>query len=455
MTVLTWLRDELGKTGTKEGCASGDCGACTVVVAEPEGEQLRYQAINACITPLGNLHGRQLLTVESLAVGETLHPVQRAMADCHGSQCGFCTPGIVMSLYAHRQTHSGADRAALCESLGGNLCRCTGYRPILAAGEKMYEDAAASPANAPEVRDRLLAMAADPAPVRAGRYHAPDSLEQLAGLLAADEDVRLVAGATDLALEWTQGLVPSPALAYTGRVPELLALSEDDGWLEIGAAVSFSDCREALCRHWPDLEELIERLGSLQIRNQGTLGGNIGTASPIGDTPPVLLALGARLRLYSQAGERELPLEDYFLAYRQTALAPGEFIRSVRIPLPASGDWLQAYKISKRLEDDISAVCGAFWLRLDADRIEDVRIAFGGMAEVPRRALAAEDCMRGEFFTEATLQAAGQALVQDFSPISDMRASADYRLRVAGNLFQRLYLARQQPVANLRVTQHA
>ncbi|TXS95321.1 xanthine dehydrogenase small subunit [Parahaliea maris] len=460
-TVLDYLRDHLGRTGTKEGCASGDCGACTVVVAAPEHGRLHYRSLNACITPLGNLHGHQLLTVEDLASEDRLHPVQQAMVDCHGSQCGFCTPGFVMSMFAHRKNHAVPEREEILESLGGNLCRCTGYRPIVEAAVQMYDPAIEDAFSAGEsaVAERLTALAAAPGSLHLAQqsYHAPTTLEELATLLTNHADARLVAGATDLALEFTQALKPSDRLVFTGCVPELLRLEEKEGYLEIGAAVTYSRCQATLSAHWPALRELLARLGSQQIRNQGTVGGNIANASPIGDMPPVLIALEATLVLRKGATIRELAIDAFFKAYRQTALEPGEFIEAIRIPLPHEGDLFQVYKVSKRLDDDISTVCAAFRLTLqgEGETITAARIAFGGMAEIPRRAAAAEAALTGQAFNEQTLEQACLALHGDFTPISDFRSSAAYRSEVAANLLRRLWLSQQLSPAQLQVTHYA
>ncbi len=456
-TVLDYLRDHQGHTGTKEGCASGDCGACTVVLASPEGEGLRYRSVNACITPLGTLHGQQLLTVTDLASEAGLHPVQQAMVDCHGSQCGFCTPGFVMSLFAHRKCHAEPEREQILESLGGNLCRCTGYRPILDAAQQMYQSPGPDQFSVREqaTAEQLRALASEEASLEeAGKhYFAPTSLDTLAEIMETRPGARLVAGATDLALEITQGLASIDTLVYTGNVPQLQLVEERDGELLIGAAATYSQCRDALCKHWPALEELLARLGSLQIRNQGTVGGNIANASPIGDMPPVLLALGARLILRRGGETRSLPLEEFFLAYRKTALEPGEFIEAICVPLPAPGQQFQVYKISKRLEDDISALCGAFFLVLgEGGTVSEVRIAFGGMAAIPARARHCERALQGQPFSEQAVERAAAALSRDFSPISDFRASADYRMQVAGNLLRRLLLAQGMDADKLQVT---
>jgi xanthine dehydrogenase small subunit len=460
-SALDYIRDTLGRTGTKEGCASGDCGACTVVTGELIQGQIRYRAINSCITPLGNLHGLQLITVEDLQQGQTLHPVQQAMVDEHGSQCGFCTPGFVMSMFAHLKTHDNPQRDEILESLGGNLCRCTGYRPIIDAAVQMYaasEGDSFSDQQAQTVAElNRIADSADAIELQgSGRlYLAPRSLASLATALQEHPEARLVAGATDLALEMTQGLKEIETLIFTGQVSELLQCDDEGDELRIGAAVSFSDCKNVLLKHWPDLAELLERLGSLQIRNQGTLGGNVANASPIGDMPPALLALNASLVLRRGDVSRVISVAEFYISYKVTALQAGEFIEQILIPKPADTDWFQTYKISKRLEDDISAVCGAFNLRIEEGRVSSAAIAFGGMAEIPRRASQCELALVGQPWQQDTIDSAMAALEQDFSPIDDFRASAAYRMQVARNLLQRLFVAHTGKTSELRVTHYA
>ena len=460
-SALDYIRDTLGLTGTKEGCASGDCGACTVVTGELHRGEMRYRAINSCITPLGNLHGLQLITVEDLQQGQALHPAQQAMVDEHGSQCGFCTPGFVMSMFAHLKTHDSPQRDEILESLGGNLCRCTGYRPIIDAAVQMYESGGIdsfSDQQAQTLADlKRIAGSAEPIELQGSgrRYLAPRSLDSLATALLEYPEARLVAGATDLALEITQGLKEIDTLIYTGQVPELLECSDEGDDLRFGAAVSFSDCKNLLLTHWPDLAELLERLGSLQIRNQGTLGGNVANASPIGDMPPALLALNASLVLRRGDVSRVISVAEFYISYKVTALQAGEFIEQILIPKPADTDWFQTYKISKRLEDDISAVCGAFNLRIEEGRVSSAAIAFGGMAEIPRRASQCELALVGQPWQQDTIDSAMAALEQDFSPIDDFRASAAYRMQVAQNLLQRLFIAHTGKTSQLRVTHYA
>ncbi|MCP1648572.1 xanthine dehydrogenase small subunit [Pseudomonas nitroreducens] len=442
-SLLDYLRIHRARTGTKEGCASGDCGACTVVLAEPEGEALRYRAVNACITLLGAVHGRQVLTVEHLGEPGALHPVQQAMVDCHGSQCGFCTPGIVMSLFAWRHSPPPHDRETALTALSGNLCRCTGYRPILEAAKQIAGQACLDnfEQNSAMTVARLREISTA-GTLRDGEAQAwlPSSLDELDDLLQRYPQARLIAGGTDLALEATQNLKAFPALIHLDRASELLRLEVHPGHLLIGAARAYTDCLEAL-QEFPGVAALLGRLGSLQIRQRGTLGGNIANASPIGDMPPVLLALDARLRLRRAGAVREVPIEGFFSGYRKTLLQPGEYIEAVVIPRLRENQRFRVDKVSKRRDDDISAVCLALRLDLDDSGIViDTRLACGGMAATPLRGAGSEAALRGRPFDDAAVAAAQAAIAQDFQPIDDLRASAAYRLKVAQNLLQRALL---------------
>ncbi|MDX2422549.1 MAG: xanthine dehydrogenase small subunit [Amphritea sp.] len=457
MTVLNYLRHQLGKTGTKEGCASGDCGACTVVLGELDGDRIRYKSINACLTFISTLNGKQLITVEDLKQGDQLHPAQQAMVDNHASQCGFCTPGIVMSMFALGKNIGQPDKEEINEALAGNLCRCTGYRPIIEAAEKMYADV--TPDRFATEQQQTIAQLRQIQPKQQAelsdghkKSFNPTTLAELSSLLEQYPDARMVAGGTDLALEVTQFHRAIDTLIYIGDIAALKQVQVTETQIELGAAASLTDCYDALNDDYPDLGALLHRFASLQIRNQGTLGGNIGNASPIGDSPPALIALNAKIVLRKQDQCRTLDLQDYFLDYKRTAQQPGEFIEKIMVPRAADNGEFRCYKISKRLDDDISAVLGCFNLQIKQGIVESARIAFGGMAAIPKRATACEQALIGAPWNMATIDTAKQALLKDFSPISDFRASQAYRTQVATNLLTRYFIEINTPDVTTRVT---
>lgn len=442
-TVLQFLREDLRRTGTKEGCAEGDCGACTVVIAElsRDGERIVLRAINSCIRFLPTLDGKELITVESLARGGELHPVQKALVESHGSQCGFCTPGFVMSLYALYETNPNPTRREVDDALAGNLCRCTGYRPIIDAAQNMYKQRPK-----PERHlnlDMLRALTrGDGLSVSFGdkRFLAPASAVELADVLANQPEATVLAGGTDVGLWVTKQHRELKAIVYTGRVAELNSLAVSDTHIEIGAAVSLSDAMTVIVEHFPGFEELFKRFASPPIRNAGTLGGNIANGSPIGDSMPALMVAGATLVLRRGKSQREVPLDEFYLDYQVKDLRKSEFIEWIRIPLPQDDVVLRSHKLSKRFDQDISAVCTAYRLELDGDTVASFRMACGGLATVVKRAQHCEAEINGKPWSGQTIRAAAEALAEDFAPISDMRASADYRLRAVRNLLRRFYL---------------
>ena len=434
VTVLDTLRYRLRRTGTKEGCAEGDCGACTVLLGELANGAVEWRAVNACILFLPMLDGKALRTVESLGGS---HPVQRELVGRHGSQCGFCTPGFVMSLYGRSLGAAGTRGVPVGDVIAGNLCRCTGYGPILAAGE-------AVPSAHEEDEATVEALRA----LRPAYGH-PATADALAELLVANPETRIVAGATDVGLWVTKQHRDLGPTVFIGDIADLRQIDETPDALTLGAAVRYSEAREALARLHPDLGELVRRIGGVQVRNAGTVGGNIANGSPIGDMPPALIALGAELTLRRGSERRKLALEDFFLSYGKQDRAPGEFVESVRIPRPAADTLVRIVKLSKRFDSDISGVCGAFALRIADGVVIEARVAFGGMAGIPARAPGCEAALIGQPWTAETVEAAAHALADDYEPLDDLRGSAAYRRKVAANLLRRIWAEQSEAVSVL------
>ncbi len=441
-TVLRWLREYRGDTGTKEGCAEGDCGACTVALGSWESGGVHIRAVNSCLLFLPALDGKALFTIEDLPEGEALHPVQQALVECHASQCGFCTPGFAMSLWADYQTRTQAPTRQEAEAvLSGNLCRCTGYRPIFEAAEAAYQFPARR-VDLPALARTLEAFSGlEPLHYKAvgQTWLAPRSADDLANAVKENPDARIVAGTTDVGLWVTKGLRSLGPMISVGSVAALRTWREDEGSLILGAAMPLTDAFAAIVKRWPEAADLASRFASPPVRNAGTLGGNIANGSPIGDSMPLLLALGASVVLRSGIPTRELSLDEFYLSYQKTAREPGEVLMAIRLPLRRPGQILRAWKVSKRRDQDISAVCAAFSLVLDGGRVVSPRLAFGGMAAVPKRAKEAEQVLSGNRFDLESLSQARAALLREFAPMTDGRATAGYRAAAAANLLTRLH----------------
>jgi len=464
MTLLDWLRLSRNLRGTKEGCAEGDCGACTVLVGKRVGDELVYEGVNACIRFMGSLDCCHVVTVEHLAPNEgRLHPVQQAMVDFHGSQCGFCTPGFIMSLYGLWMKSPTPSDFEIEKALQGNLCRCTGYEAIIRSARAISSYGRVAEDSLAKERASIVARLAaldDGARVEIGeggqRFVVPASVDDLGAVLETEPKATVVAGSTDVGLWVTKMMRNISPTVFIGGVKELRSMCDEDGVITIGAGVTYSEAFDFLSRRIPVLGALIARIGGEQVRNMGTIGGNIANGSPIGDMPPALIALGSTLTLRKGTARRTIPLEEFFIAYGKQDRQPGEFVESVQVPVPAEGIRYAVHKISKRREEDITATLGAFHLELAGDgTVAAIRIAYGGMAATPKRASAVEAALTGKPWTESTVEAAIPAYEQDFTPLTDMRATAEYRMLAAKNLLRRFYLETSGAEAPVLVSRYA
>ena len=435
-TVLDYLRLVRMATGTKEGCAEGDCGACSVVLhSRDDNNKSKYEVVNSCLLLLSQIDGANLITVEGLGSNGVLDTVQEVMVEKGGTQCGFCTPGFVMALYSLRQTSNKIlDDNIIHDALAGNLCRCTGYRPIV---EAAYQACASGPTD--DFSDLEVLKVTEEQQFEDELVFSPTSLDELLRLKINYPDGLLLAGGTDLGLRASKNRERFKVIIHTGHVAELTKIEETDDVLEIGAAVTYSESLESITRAYPSFGRLITRIGSRQIRNMGTIGGNIGTASPIGDTLPCLVSLNASFEIVSQGSSRLERAEDFFIGYRETSLNPNEIIKKIKLPKLQKNQRFRVYKISKRYDQDISSVVAAFLIEIENDVVVGFRATFGGMAAIPKRASECEKVLLGKEWSEENMLMVSKEVEKDFVPLSDHRASSNYRLKVAANLFLRLY----------------
>ena len=464
-TVLEWLRDNQ-LVGTKEGCASGDCGACTAVIGEivtnNKSSKVEYKSINTCMALAYGLVGKHLVTVEGLAEEGKLHPSQKAMVLENGSQCGFCTPGFVMSLFALYQNKNSVDLHQINEALSGNLCRCTGYKPIIAAAFSMFNEKSDEPLDYYKKNQKnitkILGELNNPKHISLSykksnktiKYDAPSTINELSNVLINSTSANIIAAGTDLSLEITQSMKEFSHIVSVNQVIELKEIKDNAKELEIGAAVSYEDAASCLITNWPDLGPFLQRFASLPIKNWATIGGNIANASPIGDMPPVLIALDAKLKLRKGPVSRTINLEDFFITYKKTVIQQGEFIESIIIPKPSENQRLITHKMSKRYEDDISAVCMAINITSTNNKPESFKIAFGGMSGIPQRSNILENFLLKNWQEDNIAALSYKVLKEEFSPFTDVRATSEYRLQVSANLIKKTILMYQdQPVENL------
>ena len=446
-TLLNYVRTKLKKTGTKEGCAEGGCGACTVVLGELKKNNISYKAINSCIAFLPSLEGKQLIIVEDLTVKGELHPVQKAMVNYHGSQCGFCTPGFVMSLFAMYKNSPTYKEEVIKDSIQGNLCRCTGYRPIVEAAKSLNrdnrkdfftKDKKITLGLLNKIKKRSIKI------IRSDKkYFAPKSVKELNKILRSETNSKLISGGTDVSLIVTKERKDINSLIYLNSIDELNYIKENNKYIEVGASTPLIKFESFAKKYFPDFSQILKRYGSVQIRNVCTIAGNIATASPIGDTLPLLLALDSQIIIKSKNKTIILPLNGFFTNYRKTKLKKGQFIHSIRIPL-LKRNIFKAYKISKRIDDDISSVCGSFNIEINKNKIKKIRIAYGGMSNIPKRAFNCEKIFINSNFSEKTISKAKKLLEKDFSPITDARATKKYRMEVAKNLLEKCFLEIRQ-----------
>ena len=443
-TLLNFVRTKLKKTGTKEGCAEGGCGACTVVLGELKNNDINYKAVNSCIAFLPTLAGKQLILVEDLISEKNLlHPVQEAMVKYHGSQCGFCTPGFIMSLFSMFKNYTKLKNEIINDSIAGNLCRCTGYKPIIKAAKSLnsknkvdhfYKNKKKTISLLKKIGNESIAIYN-----KGKRYFAPRYVSELKKTIKRNTNSQLLSGGTDLSLLVTKDRKDINSIIYMNSIKELNYIKNNNKYIEVGATTPLTDFEIYIKKYYPDFNKILKRYGSIQIRNVATIAGNIATASPIGDNLPLLLALDSKVVLQGIKKSKIIPINDFFINYRKTKLKEGQFIHSIRIPI-FNKNIFKAYKISKRFDDDISSVCAAFNLTIENKKIKDIKIAYGGMAATPKRAIYCERVLSKSLITNKIIDKAKNALEKDFAPISDMRASGKYRKIIAKNLLEKCFL---------------
>ena len=445
-TVLDYLREHLGLIGTKEGCAEGDCGACTIATTRRDKDSLIYEAVNSCLMLVPQLEGKEVLTVEGLAdVDGRPHPVQQAIVETHGAQCGYCTPGIVMALFAFHHSSDRNEPENIHDALAGNLCRCTGYRPIVDAALSLDQVPTDSFSKNHAERIGKVDTIEPTSTYNSGgqTLHTPQTIDDLLALRARIPDAYILGGGTDLGIEVSKERKQLEQIIWTAKVRELNHIKRDASSVNLGAAVTYTRALPLLEELYPSFATLVRRIGSRQIRNLGTIGGNVCNASPIGDMSPCLLVLNAVLIARSQHGVRKIPANEFFLDYRKTALADDEILQAIQFPIPDDHTIYRAHKISKRYDQDISSVIGAFALKIRDGKVEKAFVAYGGMAATPKRAKACEAALEGKAWNLATVASAAKSLIKDFKPITDFRASATYRQRIAENLLRRVFVETQ------------